>query len=85
MRKQDDKTTLKTLTSIWGIGEKVANCIMLFGLHRMSSYPKDVWINRMIEDIYHGEFDYAVYGDFAGYVQQLQFFYYRQIVKEGNE
>lgn len=81
MKHYNDDATLKMLTGIRGIGEKVANCVMLFGLHRMSSYPRDVWINRMIDDIYHGEFDPSIYAGFAGYVQQLQFFYYRQIAK----
>lgn len=55
---------------------------MLFGLHRMSSYPRDVWINRMIDDIYNGNFDVTPYAEFAGYVQQLQFFCYRKTAKE---
>lgn len=83
LKSQDDDTALRTLTGICGIGPKVANCVMLFGLHRMGCYPKDVWINRMIDDIYQGNFDHTQYADFAGYVQQLQFFYYRQIAKGG--
>lgn len=78
----NDKYAKKILLDMDGIGEKVANCIMLFGLHRMDCYPRDVWINRMIDDIYHGEFDPGQYAGLAGYVQQLQFFYYRQVAKE---
>ncbi len=78
----DDDTARKTLIALKGVGEKVANCIMLFGLHRMSSYPRDVWINRMIDDIYNGNFDVTPYAEFAGYVQQLQFFCYRKTAKE---
>lgn len=82
IQKQDDDTARKTLIALRGIGEKVANCVMLFGLHRMDSYPRDVWINRMIDDVYHGNFDPSQYAGFAGYVQQLQFFYYRKTAKE---
>lgn len=82
LQKQDDDTARKTLIALRGIGEKVANCVMLFGLHRMDSYPRDVWINRMIDDVYHGNFDPSQYAGFAGYVQQLQFFYYRKTAKE---
>ena len=82
LQKQDDDTARKTLIALRGIGEKVANCVMLFGLHRMDSYPRDVWINRMIDDVYHGNFDPSQYDGFAGYVQQLQFFYYRKTAKE---
>lgn len=73
-----DAKAKETLLSMKGIGEKVANCIMLFGLHRMNSYPRDVWINRLIDDVYHGDFDPGKYDGFAGYVQQLQFYHYRK-------
>lgn len=73
-----DAKAKETLLSMKGIGEKVANCIMLFGLHRMNSYPRDVWINRLIDDVYHGGFDLGKYDGFAGYVQQLQFYHYRK-------
>ena len=73
----DDAQAKKRLLDMKGIGEKVANCIMLFGLHRMDSYPRDVWVNRLIDDVYHGDFDPSKYAGFAGYVQQLQFYHYR--------
>lgn len=76
--KMSDTQAKKILLSMKGIGEKVANCIMLFGLHRMDSYPRDVWINRMISDVYHNNFDPDKYVGFAGYVQQLQFYHYRK-------
>lgn len=72
-----DAQAKKALLEMKGIGEKVANCIMLFGLHRMDSYPRDVWVNRLIDDVYHGDFDPSKYAGFAGYVQQLQFYHYR--------
>lgn len=76
-----DAQAKETLLSMKGIGEKVANCIMLYGLHRMGSYPRDVWINRMIDDVYHGDFDSSKYAGFEGYVQQIQFHYYRKVKK----
>ena len=84
LKEQNDAGAKKILLNLGGIGEKVANCIMLFGLHRMDSYPRDVWINRMIDDVYHGDFDPGKYAGYAGYVQQLQFFHYRQMAKEAN-
>ena len=81
LKNQDDAKAKATLISMRGIGEKVANCIMLFGLHRMNSYPRDVWMNRLIDDVYHGDFDPSKYAGFAGHVQQLQFYYYRQMAR----
>lgn len=75
----NDEDVKNTLLQIKGVGEKVANCIMLFGLHRMNSYPRDVWVNRLIDDVYDGEFNADKYIGFAGYVQQLQFYYYRKM------
>lgn len=74
--------TKENLLQIRGVGEKVANCIMLFGLHYMDSYPKDVWVNKLINDVYNGNFDVTKYTGFAGYIQQLQFYYYRNIVSQ---
>ena len=81
LQSQSDAKAKATLISMKGIGEKVANCIMLFGLHRMNSYPRDVWMNRLIDDVYHGEFNTSKYDGFAGYVQQLQFYHYRQMAR----
>lgn len=81
IRNQDDETAKNSLLQIKGVGEKVANCILLFGLHRMNSYPVDVWVKRLIKDIYNGDFNPDLYSGYAGYVQQLQFYYYRNINK----
>jgi len=37
-----------TLLSFRGIGEKAADCILLFGYHRLEAYPVDVWIRRIM-------------------------------------
>lgn len=77
---------LAELQSIKGIGPKVGNCITLYGLHLLESYPIDVWMKRIIEQDYP-EFteqeylDYINknYSGFQGYVQQLQFFFKRKM------
>jgi N-glycosylase/DNA lyase len=37
-----------------GIGPKAADCILLFGFHRLRSFPVDVWIRRMMYAYYLG-------------------------------
>lgn len=74
---QSTEDAKKILLQFKGVGEKVANCILLFGLHRMDAYPVDVWIQRLIDEVYHGDFNPETYLGYAGYVQQLQFYYYR--------
>ena len=35
-----------------GVGPKAADCILLFGFHRLESFPVDVWIRRIMHDHY---------------------------------
>ena len=67
------------LLQVPGIGPKVESCIKLFGCHEMNRYPRDTWINKMINEIYGGNFDTSPYEGFEGFVQQLQFYYYRHL------
>lgn len=71
--------TPANLRNITGIGPKVESCIRLFGLHQMNSYPIDTWIKKMIDEVYDGHFDISPYEGFEGFIQQLQFYYYRHL------
>jgi N-glycosylase/DNA lyase len=68
-----------TLKGIHGIGEKVANCIALYGLHHIEGFPVDVWIRKVLEEFYHGHFDKEKYKGYAGIVQQYMFYYIRHL------
>lgn len=63
------------LKQIKGVGNKVANCVMLFAYGRTSSVPVDTWIKRIIEDKYMGINPFASYGNNAGIMQQYAFYY----------
>ena len=74
------------LLSYYGIGPKVANCIMLFGLKDTAAFPVDTWVKQIMNDMYGfdmkdakgmQEFAAEKYGDLAGYAQQYLFYYYR--------
>lgn len=78
-----DEKIYKKLLSLQGVGPKVANCIMLFGLRRTGAYPVDTWIfkaNRTeqlntpkkVERYYRDR-----YGEYAGFAQQYTFYYAR--------
>ena len=73
----DSETALKKLKSIHGIGEKVANCILLYGLHHIEVFPIDVWIKKILSEIYQNQFNLQKYSGFAGIVQQYMFYYMR--------
>lgn len=70
---------VKSLKQIHGIGDKVANCIALFGLHQIDGFPVDVWIKRVIDEIYGGSFPKEKYRGYAGIVQQYMFYYMRHL------
>ena len=72
----------KLLKGIHGIGDKVANCICLYGLHHIEVFPVDVWIKRVLEEIYQGEFRQEQYEGYLGIVQQYMFYYMRHRVLE---
>lgn len=71
----DNEELRKQLKSLYGIGDKVANCIMLFGFGRIDCFPKDVWINRIIAEEYNGKFPIERYSEYAGIIQQYLFNY----------
>lgn len=73
------KDALAYLQKFHGIGEKVANCIALFSLHKTEAFPQDVWIKRIIATRYTGKFPFNKYATFAGIVQQYMFFYERSL------
>ena len=58
-----------------GVGTKVANCVMLFGYHRMDAFPRDVWIDRIEKTEYGGRFPEENYPGGAGLLQQYMFFF----------
>lgn len=67
------------LMTLPGVGSKVANCISLYGLHHIEAFPVDVWIKKVIEEIYHSDFQVDQYKGYAGIVQQYMFYYMRSM------
>ncbi|MDO4731623.1 MAG: DNA glycosylase [Clostridia bacterium] len=69
----------KYLMTIKGVGVKVAACTLLYGFHRLDSFPQDVWIKRAMDLLYNGA-DYKIFGKYAGVAQQYIFNYVRNIL-----
>lgn len=74
------------LLGLHGVGPKVANCIMLFGLRDTAAFPVDTWVKQIMNDMYGFElndvkgmqaFAAEKFGPLAGYAQQYLFYYYR--------
>lgn len=73
MASLPDDVLLDMLMSVSGVGIKVADCVMLFAYRRLSRAPVDVWIRRVIDDVYGGVAPFAGYGPYAGIYQQYMF------------
>lgn len=84
MENYDDETLHKSLISIHGVGDKVANCVSLFGFGRIKRAPIDVWIKRIIDEDFGGENPFPLFPNDAGIIQQYLFYYakYRGLTKE---
>ena len=76
-----------TLVSVKGVGNKVADCALLFGFGRTDAFPVDTWIEKLYKEDFHGElssrkkiaeFFTSLFGYDSGYVQQYLFYAKRE-------
>jgi len=81
IKKLDDDKLHERLCEIYGVGIKVANCVVLFGYHRLNAFPIDVWIERVLAEHYPDGFPFKRYAPYCGVMQQYLFSYYRDIHK----
>lgn len=82
------------LLSFKGVGPKVANCILLFGLNYLNAFPVDTWIKKVMESLYLKRsatnveienFAKKAFKDYAGIAQQYLFYYGRENKIKGIE
>ena len=76
------------IISIKGVGEKVANCILLFGFYKTESFPVDTWIEKIYKEDFKGSLTDRVkmtkyfineFKEYSGYIQQYLFYYKRSV------
>lgn len=68
------------LMTIKGVGPKVAECVLLFGMYRTEAFPVDVWIKRVMENYYPDGLPEVTKG-IEGIAQQYLFHYIRNLEK----
>jgi len=56
LKKSKYFETKKSICSIPGVGNKVADCVMLFSLNKLEAFPLDRWMIRILEKYYLNEF-----------------------------
>jgi len=50
--EKNTETLREKLMTLSGVGEKVADCIMLFSLKKYDVFPIDVWVRRVMNELY---------------------------------
>lgn len=65
------------LLEVKGVGKKVAQCVLLFGFGRVECVPMDVWMKRVMAELYPRGFP-GYLRPYGGIAQQVLFHYYRQ-------
>ncbi len=63
------------LMKLFGVGEKVAECICLFALHHLEAFPVDTHIRQALERHYEKGFPEERYRGIQGVMQQYIFYY----------
>ena len=75
------------ISKIKGVGPKVADCILLFSAARGEVFPTDVWMKKVLTQLYGfenltpkaiNEFAKENFGNLAGYAQQYLFYSMRE-------
>ncbi len=78
-RSLTDEALLRALCALYGVGPKIARCVMLFGFHRLNAFPVDVWIQRVEERRYPDGLRPDQFAPFAGVMQQYMYAYERYL------
>lgn len=70
---------VEELVKIPGVGEKIANCTLLFSCGHHEAFPVDVWVQRSLQRLFprrkmKAEKIRAHFGPYAGWAQQYLFY-----------
>lgn len=75
----DTYSARKKLLTLYGVGDKVCDCVLLFSLGKYDLFPADVWIKRVMEESFNtkdakniGE---SLFGSYSGFAQQYLFYW----------
>lgn len=87
LKQKNKDEQFNFLVGLKGVGEKVANCILLFGLQRKDVFPVDTWINKVYNELTNtiesnrNKITIELtnrYKNLSGYAQQYFFYYFRE-------
>jgi len=76
------KEARAAISALPGVGVKVADCFLLFGLHKLDAFPVDTWMKKAAS-YYDPPLSADAFGPYAGIAQQYIFYYIRSIESAG--
>lgn len=75
VRRMSYKKAREELLKLFGVGEKVADCICLFALHHLQAFPMDTHMIQALNAHYKRGFPNRRYKDIKGIMQQYIFYF----------
>lgn len=75
LKRMSYKESKAELLKLFGVGEKVADCICLFALHHLEAFPVDTHISQALQKHYKRGFPNRRYKGVQGVLQQYIFYY----------
>ncbi|MDO5547146.1 MAG: DNA glycosylase [Eubacteriales bacterium] len=79
LENQDTETARQQIMQLRGVGRKVADCFLLFGMHKLDAFPVDTWMKKAA-GYYSGDFSVFRNSPYAGIYQQYIFYYIRSVL-----
>lgn len=76
--KNDISFGRESLMKICGVGPKVAECCLLYGLRKPDAFPVDVWVKRIMAELYKDGLPRCAYPE-IGIAQQYLFHWRRNL------
>ena len=70
------ETGREELIKIKGVGKKVAECTLLYGFGKLQAFPTDVWVKRVVGEMYPNGLPDCIDG-YDGIAQQYLFHWRR--------
>lgn len=89
IEKKSTEEAREILMELPGVGRKVADCVLLFGLGKLDVFPVDVWIEKVMKKLYKVEpkkiqnFARRKWGKWRGYAQQHLYYWSLNNLKRG--
>ena len=77
LSRMDTDAARREIMQLRGVGRKVADCFLLFGLHKLDAFPVDTWMKKAAA-YYSGDMKRFINSPYAGVYQQYFFFYTRE-------